>query len=153
MLLRLFLILGLLQLSYCQKPKYITVTYTKVNWFRAQLICNRSNMTLASVPNIQSHYKVISSISEIAYLLGREKFWLGGNNLGDLSTWNWPGAGLPFGYKKWAENEPTSALTGEEACLVMAEDNDWYSEDCYNKYFFVCESKCDSNAAVEPIFI
>ncbi|KAH8298465.1 hypothetical protein KR044_004123, partial [Drosophila immigrans] len=86
-------------------------------------------------------------------LLGQEKFWLGGNNLADLSTWNWIGAGLPLGYKKWAENEPRSELTGKEGCLVMGEDDEWYSEDCNKEYFFVCETKCNSGATVEPIFI
>ncbi|XP_034477786.1 macrophage mannose receptor 1 [Drosophila innubila] len=139
--------------SSASNEKYYAATFAKVNWFQAQSACQRSNMMLASVTSLQRHLQVIRSISLNGHLLGHEKFWLGGNNLGDLSTWNWMSRGLPFGYKKWAKDEPRSALTGQEGCLAMGLDEDWHSEDCNNEYYFVCERQCNSSATFEPLYI
>ncbi|KAM8713803.1 hypothetical protein ACLKA7_014035 [Drosophila subpalustris] len=158
MLLRLLLIFCSLQMWSCQeasayKGKYYAATFTKVNWFHAQRACQRSNMILASVTSLQRHSQVIRSINLSGNFLGNEKFWLGGNNLGDLSTWIWIGIGIPFGYKKWAPDEPQSELTGKEGCLLMGLDEDWYSEDCNNEHYFVCERPCNSSTTFEPILI
>ncbi|KAH8413626.1 hypothetical protein KR222_002143 [Zaprionus bogoriensis] len=110
-------------------------------------------MILATVTNYEQHLQILRSITSRGHLLGLEKFWLGGTNLVDYTTWYWLNRGIPFGYRKWAKDEPQSNLYGTQGCLVMGLDNDWHSEDCGDEYFFICESACNTNLTLEPLYI
>ncbi|XP_017839456.1 snaclec 1 isoform X2 [Drosophila busckii] len=150
---KLIVIICSLPLWHCQvhtstDNPYIVTSYAKLTWFAAYEVCQRSNMILASVQGFHQNTQLLKRP-----LLGREKFWLGGTNMALRNSWNWSGKGVPLGYKKWANEEPCSDLTGDKACLVFGLDGKWYSEDCNSEYYFVCEKLFNESANSEQIYI
>ncbi|HXK18098.1 MAG TPA: C-type lectin domain-containing protein, partial [Polyangiaceae bacterium] len=110
-----------------------------IDWQQAEARCNEEpGRALAKVDDrLESEW--------LGSVMGDS--WVGGNTLGDESTWRWSrhatrngpifradGLPIPGKYENWAAGSPET-----ERCLALGADGKWSDESCSAQRGFVCE--------------
>lgn len=98
----------------------------KVNWFKANLLCQQQNMEMLHIFSAEDDGRV----SKLTKNGGLGDFWLGATKQLTQVDYTWAPSGRPLNYTNWATGEPKNP---EKWCVLRSEKTaSWRSEFCRN---------------------
>lgn len=119
-----------------------------MNWFGATHFCRSINSNLASIETeeemqaINEYFKAKGLIKS-GWLKSADVYWIGGNDLSNISSWSWIGTGKPLTFTRWADDQPDKDKrpVGEERCISIWPYKviSWNDLNCLDKTPYICE--------------
>ncbi|XP_039949435.1 C-type lectin 37Db-like [Bactrocera tryoni] len=115
------------------------LSLTSMNWFAAYGFCNQQNTTLLSLElgNADNKKKQFKAFINLYHLEDHE-YWLYGSRLEDDVTFRWGLGGLPISYTDWSTGQPDNA-GGQQRCMKLFKTILWDDDNCFSKYYAVCQ--------------
>uniref|UniRef100_A0A6P7H1Q8 Lithostathine-1-like n=1 Tax=Diabrotica virgifera virgifera TaxID=50390 RepID=A0A6P7H1Q8_DIAVI len=105
-------------------------------------------MNLVSISSSQENdflQRTIIQRSNSSAGLGDE-FWTSGTKIPDSRNWIWFTTGRKISYYNWLKGQPESNKNYQ--CIEAQVTNNqlkWSNKDCWEEYYFICESKKSSD--------
>ncbi|XP_050511758.1 snaclec alboaggregin-D subunit beta-like [Diabrotica virgifera virgifera] len=118
------------------------------NFFRSEQFCRQNGMNLVSISSSQENdflQRTIIQRSNSSAGLGDE-FWTSGTKIPDSRNWIWFTTGRKISYYNWLKGQPESNKNYQ--CIEAQVTNNqlkWSNKDCWEKYYFICESTKSSD--------
>ncbi|XP_037945537.1 C-type lectin domain family 4 member K-like [Teleopsis dalmanni] len=123
--------------------KTYTVVFTnKVNWYKAEQLCNFNKMTLATVDSIEDSDNLSDLLDDKGLTSSTYQFWLGGTDNALTGDWYWFGTGAPVVYTSpWLTGKPGNANKNDH-CMSLQDGDSWTVTNCAKELYFICQNLC-----------